>query len=831
MSNIITAEFGNSRAAKTRPIFEYNAKQILQFPDLDLPDVYEVHMCNEGDEETKTAIGNANGVQIYNEYLRTGRNVIAYIVLHAEPDSRETEYMAIIPIKYRPVDGDAPPDPEQEDYIGQIITELNNGVDRAEAAAEEAERHAEEAERQVEEAQRYVDAAADEADRAERAASRAESVQADVFAARDNAVEAAGRAVLAESNAAGSAILARGYAEQTARDKAAAEDAADRAAESAESAARSAESIEGDVEQAEEAARQAEAAKAAAEAARVAAEAAKDGAVTAKQGAEAAATNAGNSAGAAALSAQAAEAAKTAAAGSASDALAAKNAAELAQQKAEEEADNIAASAAQINQNTQDIADQKSIFEAHEQYAEETYAKQDGSYEDLTAGNAYELLSDRGDTNQQPYLYRKTGGDSSAYNREQLKKIVGGTVAWNQWMRNINDASQASNWGANNGTVAYSDGEIVFTPKADTSNKNFGQVTSASGVIVQGHKYLYSVIVTRSKAGANFVVAPRIGQTIAVGDIPAGVDYYINGVFEASAVSNLRFFFYPWGTSSFAADGTETVTVKSPMIIDLTQMFGTAIADYIYSLGQSTAGTGVAFFRSLFPADYYDYNPGELMSVEGVSAHIMRDGDNNIVGNYPLDSSLTLRGIPKLDSNNRLYYDGDTYEPDGTVNRRYGVVDLGTLNWTYIPDSAINFRSYENLGAKPAAAHNAVPNALCKAMPVIDYTAMSQGTEGLTIIFAQSAQAGRIWARNTSYTDAASFKAAMSGVMLVYELATPTTETAEPYREPEICDRDGTEEFVSTSIVPVGHETFYPVNVFDYIDQKIAALAAQIVNS
>ena len=50
---------------------------------------------------------------------------------------------------------------------------------------------------------------------------------------------------------------------------------------------------------------------------------------------------------------------------------------------------------------------------------------------------------------------------------------------------------------------------------------------------------------------------------------------------------------------------------------------------------------------------------------------------------YPLDSTLTLRGIPKLDANNNLYYDGDTYESDGTVTRKYGIVDLGT-RWSRV---------------------------------------------------------------------------------------------------------------------------------------------------
>ena len=54
------------------------------------------------------------------------------------------------------------------------------------------------------------------------------------------------------------------------------------------------------------------------------------------------------------------------------------------------------------------------------------------------------------------------------------------------------------------------------------------------------------------------------------------------------------------------------------------------------------------------------------------------------------------------------------------------------------------------------------------------------------------------------------FKAAMSGVYLVYELATPTAETADPFQTPQICDKAGTEEYVTTGIVPVGHLTKYP---------------------
>ena len=97
-------------------------------------------------------------------------------------------------------------------------------------------------------------------------------------------------------------------------------------------------------------------------------------------------------------------------------------------------------------------------------------------------------------------------------------------------------------------------------------------------------------------------------------------------------------------------------------------MFNPTIADYVYSLEQATAGSGIAWLKSygFLTEDYYPYNAGELMSVQA-TAHKTYDGDGNVLGNYALDSSVTLRGIPKLDASNNLYYDGDTYEADGTV--------------------------------------------------------------------------------------------------------------------------------------------------------------------
>ena len=74
---------------------------------------------------------------------------------------------------------------------------------------------------------------------------------------------------------------------------------------------------------------------------------------------------------------------------------------------------------------------------------------------------------------------------------------------------------------------------------------------------------------------------------------------------------------------------------------------------------------------------------------------------------------------------------------------------------------------------------------------------------------------GQILIADESFSDTDALKTAMSGVYLVYELADPTTETADPYQNPQIVDDFGTEEYVDARTVPIpaGHVTQYRANL------------------
>ena len=379
-------------------------------------------------------------------------------------------------------------------------------------------------------------------------------------------------------------------------------------------------------------------------------------------------------------------------------------------------------------------------------------------------------------TDTTPYLFKAVG---DVYGDRLEDKIVGGTVVWNQQV----DTTKAELRTHGGVTLSINENGKLFLSGTAIGGTSWHIIGEAS--LVVGHKYISASL------GENI---PLRIETMA-----GMINMQYKGDLEVKILTEEA-------KSYVYAPIREGATVNAeinPFIIDLTQMFGSTIADYIYSLEQANAGAGVAWFKKLFPNDYYEYNAGELLSVGGLSAHVMRDADNSVIGNYPLDSSLTLRGIPKLDASKNLYYDGDEYTSDGKVKRKYGIVDLGTLNWVYENNS---FRTTDLYGIVKNYELSQVPNILTAKYTTVSYSA--DWTNGI-ISFTYGSGTRKLVIYDSAYTDATTFKAAMSGVMLVYELATPTTETATPYTNPQIVSKYGTLEYVTNSIVPVGHKTTY----------------------
>jgi hypothetical protein len=105
-----------------------------------------------------------------------------------------------------------------------------------------------------------------------------------------------------------------------------------------------------------------------------------------------------------------------------------------------------------------------------------------------------------------------------------------------------------------------------------------------------------------------------------------------------------------------------------------------------------------------------------------------------------------------------------------TVDR--AMVDLGTLDWQRNGD---RFQFYSS-NIIPAVSDKSGKNVVCSGYA--SGNAYSYGSNNFTICIAESNP--RVFVTDDRFTDGASFKAAMSGVQLVYELATPQTYQLTP---------------------------------------------------
>lgn len=388
------------------------------------------------------------------------------------------------------------------------------------------------------------------------------------------------------------------------------------------------------------------------------------------------------------------------------------------------------------------------------------------------------------------YLHRALPYSSDA---KSLRKLVGCSFAWNQ-------IAALGNGTANNASLSYNatTKETTVTPtRYNTDAVGAYGLISTNAVV--GHKYLLSISVNLDHSGSI-----RFGFGVGLktfANINSGHYVNLSNIQNYTSASSLSV--YLNANSSGWTDGT--YKFKDVQCIDLTAMFGATIADYIYALEQGTAGAGVAFFKNLFPKDYYPYDAGSLVSVKP-TASTMKNADESNVSTYPIDG-IELRGLPKLDANNKLYYDGDEYTADGTVKRKYRLVTINgdsTYNYTQNGQTSDTKLCYISFSDKAFGETNMISDRFTyNASNSVAYSMRGRsGSNGvefrLPSTVEYSVEAFKAWFASNPAT-------------LIFELATPTTESATAYTQAQKCYPNGTEEFVDgrTVEVPVWNEADY----------------------
>ena len=230
----------------------------------------------------------------------------------------------------------------------------------------------------------------------------------------------------------------------------------------------------------------------------------------------------------------------------------------------------------------------------------------DGYYPTLTSGLADNLNSKVVQNDKDAYIHRTSGGSLEIGSACKEKAIIGGSFGFNQLLPII---------------ATTEDHGITFTNNGDGSYTLNGTATSTAGL-----NFLRDT-------GPVFPVGHKI---LIIGNT-GELNCYLQGYSDDTSVSaytgkDTNIFIAPNPSSSFytifriRVESGTTLTNKKikPMAIDITAMFGTTIADYIYSLEHAEAGSGVAWFKRYFPKPYYPYTAiGGFTSVKTIGKKVV----------------------------------------------------------------------------------------------------------------------------------------------------------------------------------------------------------------
>lgn len=538
--------------------------------------------------------------------------------------------------------------------------------------------------------------------------------------------------------------------------------AAGTATTAAENAEKSATAAEKSADTATQAASRAETAKTAAETSATQSETARQGAETARQQAVTAQNTAKISAAQAATSAQQTTADKTITAGYAKTAKTNADSTAADRQAVQTLAEQVTADKATVADHAAQVAEDRTAAETAAQTAQavadslpEDYTTAIGKIAENTAEIASVKLTGKELTRRVNALYDMGQGITHRFETDSetayaktvptgaklmsVKSVGGRSLVFNQVV-NLNNFRP--NYTVNGVTFTKLDnGKFVANGTATGGDAYF----SDSFIPIKGHVYLEK---SCPKGGSAETYRSYITGSGVVMDTNYG-----SGVIAPLNVDT-RVYIVPLMVKSGA---TVNNLVVYPQIYDLTAMFGSG-----------NEPSTVEEFEKMFPADYYPYNAGEIVSI-GVTEVAVGDTACTIP-----EAIRNLPGYGWSAGTARNYVD---YE-----NKKYvqcvGNVDLGTLGWTY---SNLPFGWGDNQwfsapiqSIKVISTNTQLANVLCKKYTTrCAYVADGNDFFRVDKSIGQHQDAARVTVLDTAYTDAAAFKQAMQGVILYYELANP----------------------------------------------------------
>lgn len=219
----------------------------------------------------------------------------------------------------------------------------------------------------------------------------------------------------------------------------------------------------------------------------------------------------------------------------------------------------------------------------------------DGYYESMRVGTADNLTS-KGDATEEVIMSRRAGGDNQIEDGSaSIKRIKGNSFVLNQIQKCGYDKKYGITLNSNNKVTIVISGTVPTDYTGTTINLYSTIITN----VIVGHKYLTINFFTNEAILKLYVYNKTDGQYL-----------FTNGIFVANADGQLSSFLVIKATAG------EKINIEiQPMLIDLTQMFGSGNEpstpdDFAKRLGYS----------SIDDVPYIPYNEGEIVSsfAEGI---------------------------------------------------------------------------------------------------------------------------------------------------------------------------------------------------------------------
>lgn len=279
--------------------------------------------------------------------------------------------------------------------------------------------------------------------------------------------------------------------------------------------------------------------------------------------------------------------------------------AEASADDAQDVADDMATHLVQIDKNTGGLAKN---------------SKRISNIEKLLQGNLYDYDTD------DDVAYTKTV-PSGALPYAGIETLGGKTLVWNQLMQNGNFES-ASGWSKGGGITSFSVADNVATMVIGTGEYNHYLRYATGKTLYSTHKYYvrgemhsddFSKAFIQLSGTSYAAVTVVASQTIPTNGV-------VSGIFTAAQDVEDSFLYYRFGDGSLAQEGSGTL--QKCMLIDLTLMFGAG-----------NEPSTVAEFEAMFPASYYPYNAGTLLSA-GVTSVVSKDSNDVTLQTLPIPAEV-----------------------------------------------------------------------------------------------------------------------------------------------------------------------------------------------